>query len=324
MKNNLIQEPFIWVDFEISDFEQFEKVVQDWSIDFYQLDGASFHSKLEQMILPQIQIGQTHFDCHIDQKGKSPENMWTFVIMGKNSSMFNFNHEKTKTTSTMVIYSPGQKINAVSHSGFHIYVFSIEQTYFKSITSSLKLDKMEEKLRKIDRIELTFEQASLLRDELKNLLELASSMDEKLITTKEKELFVKLLPIKIFKNIHAHIGCTPKKIFKNKYLSYMDVRAYMHTHLKTTLNIEDISKKFNLSDRTLRNYFKDELNLSPKQYLNIIRLQKIRDIILRQNENFINIEQTARKYGFNHMGQFSANYKEFFGELPSQSLIITE
>ncbi len=32
------------------------------------------------------------------------------------------------------------------------------------------------------------------------------------------------------------------------------------------------------------------------------------------------VEKTARKFGFYHMGQFAKSYKEFFGELPSQTL----
>ena len=32
------------------------------------------------------------------------------------------------------------------------------------------------------------------------------------------------------------------------------------------------------------------------------------------------VEQTARKFGFHHMGQFSKAYKDCFGELPSKTL----
>jgi hypothetical protein len=75
------------------------------------------------MILPEIQIGHTHFNCHLDQKGAAPKDMWTFVIMGEDASMFKFNHATTQSTSTMVIYSPGQEINAVTYDGF-IFIHS--------------------------------------------------------------------------------------------------------------------------------------------------------------------------------------------------------
>lgn len=114
--------------------------------------------------------------------------------------------------------------------------------------------------------------------------------------------------------------CITKKIFKNKHLVYMQIIVYIHTNLHNIITISNIAEKFNLSERTLRNYFHEELGISPKQYLTRIRLQRVRDILLGKKENFINIEQTARKFGFNHLGQFSATYKELFNELPSDTL----
>jgi hypothetical protein len=45
------------------------EALQDWYIDFYQLDTEPFHSKLQQVILPEIQISHTAFASHIDQSG---------------------------------------------------------------------------------------------------------------------------------------------------------------------------------------------------------------------------------------------------------------
>ena len=320
MINTIEKEPFTWIDFEINNFKQFNDLVKDWSIDFHQLDGGLFYSKLRQCILPEILIAQTTFTSHIDQKGKSPDDMWSFVVMSEDSSMYKFNHEETKSNSTMVIYSPGAKINAVSAPGFNVYIFSIEKNYFHKISLSLGFNKIEDKLKQIDRVELNDKQSSTLRNLMKNMLDMASSMDEKSFTIKEKNFFLELLPMQFLKEIYLNVKCAKNKTLKDKHIFYMQVRAYMHTHLHTTMTINDICKKFDISSRTLRNYFQDELNISPKQYLTILRLQKVRDILLSKNNKVLNIEQTARKFGFNHMGQFSGSYKEFFNEIPSETL----
>ncbi len=321
MNDAIDTEPLQWIEFEITDFDHFQEVVYDWELDFHQLDGGSFHSKLEQIILPEIQIGHTHFDCHLDQKGNSPKKMWTFVLMGEDATMFNFNHVKTTSTSTMVIYSPGQKIDAVTAPGFSIYTLSVEQAHFQKVAASLGLEKIEEKLRQIDIIELDLAQTSSLREQLQNVLSHVSSMDEKVMTDQGKALFLELLPTKFLKEIYLHVGCAPKRVFKKKYLLYMEARAYMHTHSHEPITIEDIAKKSDLSERTLRNYFQEELAISPKQYLTTIRLQRVREILKAKDETLTTVEQTARRSGFHHMGQFSQSYKEFFGELPSETLI---
>ncbi len=320
IKNEIQQEPFLWIDLELNNFDQFTEVVHSWDVDFLQLDGGTFYSCLQQMVTPEIQVGHTHFDCHLEQKGTSPKDMWTFVIMNEDASMFKFNHTTTLSTSTMVIYSPGYEINAVSYDGFHIYTFSVAHKHLQKLTKALGMDKIEEKLREIDRVELDLEQADSLRTQLKDILADAASLEHKVISTEGKDLLLNFVPVKFLKAIGDHIGCAKNKVIKEKHFLYLEVRAYMHTHLYEQIGIEDISKKFNLSERSLRNYFKEELNTSPKQYLTALRLTKIRGEfqVLKKEKGLV--EKTARRFGFHHMGQFSKAYKDFFGELPSETL----
>ena len=320
IKNETQQEPFLWIDFELNNFDQFTEVVHSWDVDFLQLDGGTFYSCLQQMVTPEIQVGHTHFDCHLEQKGTSPKDMWTFVIMNEDASMFKFNHTTTLSTSTMVIYSPGYEINAVSYDGFHIYTFSVTHKHLQKLTKALGMDKIEEKLREIDRVELDLDQADALRTQLKDILADAASLEHKVISPEGKDLLLNFVPVKFLKAIGDHIGCAKNKVIKEKHFLYLEVRAYMHTHLYEPINIEEIAKKFNLSERSLRNYFKEELNTSPKQYLTALRLTKIRGEfqVLKKEKGLI--EKTARKFGFHHMGQFAKAYKDFFGELPSETL----
>ena len=320
IKNETKQEPFLWIDFELNNFDQFTEVVHSWDVDFLQLDGGTFYSRLQQMVLPEIQVAHTHFDCHLDQKGASPADMWTFVIMDEDASMFKFNHTETLSTSTMVIYSPGYEINAVSYDGFHIYTFSIAHEHLQKLTKALGMDKIEEKLREIDRVELDLDQADSLRIQLKDILADAASLEHKVISSEGKDLLLNFVPVKFLKAIGDHIGCVNNKVIKEKHFLYLEVRAYMHTHLYEPISIEKIAKKFNFSERSLRNYFKEELNTSPKQYLTALRLTKIRGElqVLKKEKGLI--EKTARKFGFQHMGQFSKAYKYFFDELPSETL----
>jgi len=320
IKNDTDQEPFVWIDFEIKDWDTFAQIVHSWEIDFFQLDGANFYSRLRQLILPEIQVAHTHFDCHLDQNGYSPADMWTFVVMDENSSMFKFQHTPTQSTSTMVIYSPGQAINGVSYAGFHIYTLSIHKTYFQTLTQALGLNEIEEKLSQIDRVELTLTQADSLRSQLKDILDDAASLKQKVISTEGKKLLLNFIPMKFLKEIGTQVGCAEEKIVQEKDMLFMEARAYMHTHLHEPISIEQIAKKFNFSERSLRYYFQEELNTSPKQYLTVLRLIKVRDTLKALDYTKGIIEETARRFGFNHMGQFSKAYKLFFGELPSVTI----
>lgn len=314
------QEPFIWIDVEINDFDHLDEIVHSWGIDFLQLDGGSFYSELKQLVLPEVQIGSTHFNCHLDQKGTSPDDMWSFVILGEDASMFKFNHEITQSTSTMLIYSPGSEINAVTYEGFYVYILSVTREHLLQLTQKLGLDEIENRLSQIDRVELETQQADALREQLKDILYNVGSLEHKVISAEGKKLLLNFVPIKFLKEIGTQIGCSKEKVVQERDMFFMEARAYMHTHLHESISIEEIAKKFKLSERTLRNYFKEELGTSPKQYLTALRLTKIKDElkVLKQKKGVV--EQTARRFGFHHMGQFSKAYKDFFGELPSQTL----
>ena len=319
LKNEELQS-YLWIDFETDDLEEFAKATQSWQMDFVKLDTQPFKAKVQQIIFPEIQIGHAQFYNHLDQKGVSPNGMWTFVIMGEDASMFKFNHTETLTTSTMVIYSPGYEINAVSYEGFHVYTFSISESHFKNITQTLGLNRIEDKLSKIDRVELDTEQVISLRNLLKDRLNAAATSPYSIMSQEGKRLLLHYLPVKFLKEIGDKVGCARHKIVQEKDMIFMEARSYMHTHLDKPITISDIAKKFKISERSLRNYFMRELNISPKQYLITLRLTKINYILKNEKEIKGLIEQTARRFGFNHMGQFAQSYKDFFGELPSETL----
>ena len=320
IRNKTEQEPFLWIDFEVNDFNQYKEIVHAWDMDFTQLDKGTFYSELKQMILPEVHVAHTSFNCYLDQRGHSPEGMWSFVVMAENSSMYTFNQVLTQSTSTMVIFSPGAEIHSVDIPGFSVYVLSITEEHLQQLTQELGLDAIIEKLSQIDRVELEDDQADALRVQLQDILDDAASLKNRVITKEGKDLLTNFVPIKFLKAIGLKIGCAKNKVVKEKHFFYLDARAYMHTHLHEPLNIDEIAKKFKLSERSLRNYFQEQLNVSPKQYLIALRLTKIRDELQVLENQKGSVEKTARRFGFQHMGQFSKAYKEFFSELPSQTL----
>jgi transcriptional regulator GlxA family with amidase domain len=49
------------------------------------------------------------------------------------------------------------------------------------------------------------------------------------------------------------------------------------------------------------------------------RLQLVRDELLRSDAE-VNVTTMALRYGFSHLGRFSAYYRATFGEMPSETL----
>lgn len=73
------------------------------------------------------------------------------------------------------------------------------------------------------------------------------------------------------------------------------------------------------SPRKLDYCFRDVLGISPAKYLRAVRLNGVRRELRRAAESSATVHDIAARWGFWHMGAFSADYKQQFGELPSMT-----
>lgn len=94
---------------------------------------------------------------------------------------------------------------------------------------------------------------------------------------------------------------------------------YIADHAATAITASDVAAHLGVSIRTLQSGFRHWRSTTPNLYLRNIRLQLARDELLRLDGKG-NVTNVAMRYGFLHLGRFSAQYQAAFGELPSSTL----
>lgn len=80
----------------------------------------------------------------------------------------------------------------------------------------------------------------------------------------------------------------------------------------------ELCKYVGCSQRTLEKSFLKRFGVTPKKYIKCLRIAQV-----RQSLGAVcgaSIIETAGIHGFWHMGQFAADYRSIYGELPSESL----
>lgn len=97
-------------------------------------------------------------------------------------------------------------------------------------------------------------------------------------------------------------------------------RTFMLENIGETIHLDDLCQASNVSKRTLIYQFKKHTDETPMNYLLGLRLDMLREN-LKQDQSPINILEVAMLLGLNHSGRMAKNYKERFGELPSQTKI---
>jgi AraC-like DNA-binding protein len=96
--------------------------------------------------------------------------------------------------------------------------------------------------------------------------------------------------------------------------------TYMREHLDKTVTLVDLSETSGLRLRSLINAFQAVTGLSPMAYFKRERLSGVRQALRRPHTARIRVIDVATAWGFWHMGHFTADYREMFGESPSQTL----
>ena len=96
------------------------------------------------------------------------------------------------------------------------------------------------------------------------------------------------------------------------------VQDYLQAHAHEPVSAEQLARIAGVSVRSLYAGFKEFLGISPMHYLRDLRMERARaELVSGECQNVAGV---ALRWGFAHLGRFSASYKARYGESPSQSV----
>ena len=94
---------------------------------------------------------------------------------------------------------------------------------------------------------------------------------------------------------------------------------FMRAHLADPISVEDIALAATVSERSLQEGFRRFKMTTPMAYLRTLRLAAAR-LDLLNDDLQPTIAAVALKWGFSHLGRFSAVYRAAYGEHPSETV----
>lgn len=94
------------------------------------------------------------------------------------------------------------------------------------------------------------------------------------------------------------------------------VRELVEASPDGPLTVAELCVRLRASRRTLQYAFEESLGVNPFMYMRAVRLGHARNELQRADT----VTEAATRWGFWHLGNFSNEYREQFGELPSETL----
>lgn len=96
--------------------------------------------------------------------------------------------------------------------------------------------------------------------------------------------------------------------------------AYIEEHAAEPIGVTDVADHAGLCVRALQQGFARHLETTPSGFLRQVRLGQVRDALLAGDAEATTVATVASSWGFFSLGRFAAQYREAYGETPSQTL----
>ncbi|MBE5750680.1 MAG: helix-turn-helix transcriptional regulator [Clostridiales bacterium] len=90
---------------------------------------------------------------------------------------------------------------------------------------------------------------------------------------------------------------------------------YINNHLESDVQINQIAETFHYSEKHIRTLFKTTLNISPKQYVDKLRLENVCHLLLNTK---MTLQEIAEKYCYASVSHLVNSFKKKYGVSPSK------
>lgn len=94
----------------------------------------------------------------------------------------------------------------------------------------------------------------------------------------------------------------------------------LETHPERPWTAGELAAEIEVSVRALHAGFRTKTDLGPMSYLRRVRLARVHEDLLHAGPTTTTVTAVARRWGFAHLGRFSAAYAERYGQSPSSTL----
>ena len=136
---------------------------------------------------------------------------------------------------------------------------------------------------------------------------------ENLILSNLHEIIIRLFQYDYLDIEDAKLPTESQQYFEDELLA--GIITYIDEMICEPITIEELCSKFSISRSSLQTLFKNNLNTSPKKYINDLKLSKSKQLI---KENKYTISEIAFMLGFNSIHYFSRAFTQHYEIRPSE------
>lgn len=301
-----------------AEYDEFEHVVREWDLDFRQLDAGPSTAELLQIVCGPVMITDTRLNRRYDQRGSTPPGTRTFAVLEHGVPEI-FWYGQPVTDAYLMSFNSSGDFRALSHPGFKAFTVSVSEQHLAETAQVLGLPEpgnligTDERALRISTSVLR-PLRYLLGQVCQRATTPAAAVDSDLLADTIGNELTRLL----LSALDSRVATTQMRE-RQRDRAVHRVLEFMEAHPQRTVTVRQLCEISNVSERTLEYGFRERFGLSPKQYEKIRRINGVRKELRNTDPDHFRVSDIAARWGFHHSGQFAADYRRLFRELPLQT-----
>lgn len=310
------------MDFRVSalaDVHDHSLAVNGWEQVYRQMTPGRYESRVVQASSSEFHFFREQTNRRVVQAGVSPAGFASLAVPLYAPVVGTFQSQKVDGYALMQL-GPGEEFRFYTPEAMHYVGVSLPaETMFELVAVTIG----EEAARQLRRNVVPFpaDAAQALRQRLAPFLD-ASERDGAAFTHPasikrfQDEVLSVLLGL-----LESATGLPSRDV---THATYSDIvkRCERITEDNTleSLTVLDLCRMLRCSRRTLQTSFQRVANVTPVEYLRSIRLNAVHRLLRSTSVDELLIGDAAARWGFTHLSYFAREYRDLFGELPSQTV----
>ena len=297
--------------------EEMAHCVREWDVAFRPMAADGSATELIQGRLGPLMISHLSTGCRHLHDGASPPGVHTFALLADTAQTVRWCGQLLDG-ARMPYFQPGQDFSASADPRFSVYTLSVDPAWLEGHPSWGRFHEESGRRRLLEGCDPRA--ASGLRRAVSLALDSFA-----------RASFVRNSPgleSRITDDVLSHLAAViedASPVLETvpggvRSRAVREAAAYIRARQREALSAAELCTVAKVSERTLRRAFLEHFGMTPRAYHSGLRLQGVRTELLRHPSTKVRVKDVANRWGFWHMGQFAADYRKFFGELPSETL----
>ena len=297
-----------------SNFDHLAAAARSWSFELSKLDRAEFWGDILQWIQDDFVFCRGVLRGRLKQGGHPPLGMRTVAVPAvRDMAMLWRGHQVDG--AQFCVFPLGGELDAVSDSRFDMFTISFREDALLDRAEKMGVRGVADRLRSTE----VFDAEPARMEHLRQVLVRADSAVRTgnpcsgALGGQFLDHLIGLIDGPDFIN---HRSRRPDR----RLQAVRSSNFYLAERIHEPISVKDLSRAAGVSVRTLQYAFREYMGVSPKAYIQSMRLNAVRKVLRSSRPGTNCVADVANQLGFWHMGQFAADYRRLFGENPSETL----